>query len=599
MRMRNALLAALLLVCGSALAADDANRANLTIAMEPLGDNEQGVVARITFRFTVPTDIPPGTPLLVNGSILSGAGVVHNFRYPVPPNHTSDPVVTVQTLPAGDVSIEARLMVPLEETTPVLLGKVTQKFTVAKTNKPFVAGAGASAEAVLAEGVVPEVSGAVKILTPRRDVAPNLFIVNVEAQEPVKKVEFWVEGKKILTRNAPPYRAELDLGQLPKRIEVRAVGYDAQGRYVDEDAFVVNERETPLEVKLTRTVTPDAVSHIKLSIQNPKNVALKAVALYAGKKKIFEWSGPPYAVNLPSSRLAGVDFLRASVTDESNYEASDLLFLNGGRYMEEIEVNVVELPVSVTDPAGAPVANLKQSNFRVFENGKPQKITAFNYASDLPISVGVLVDHSGSMKPRMKATKEAAVEFFKEIMRGGDRAFVAGFAFDPTKLAPFVSDIGSLEAQVQAIPDAGGGTSLYDAIVTGLYRFRNLQGRKALIVLTDGEDTTSRISHDDMLTYVRASRVPIYFIGIALGFGDFSGASMMKTVAAETGAVAYFIKDVKQLKETYAALQKDLRSQYLVAYNTESSTKDTKYRTVEVKVDRPDAKVRTIRGFIP
>ena len=162
-----------------------------------------------------------------------------------------------------------------------------------------------------------------------------------------------------------------------------------------------------------------------------------------------------------------------------------------------------------------------------------------------------------------------------------------------------MTDVASLREQAMGLPDAGGGTSLYDAIVTGLYRFRNLQGRKALIVLTDGEDTTSRVPYEDMLTYVRASHLPIYFIGIGMGFGDMGGTSKMRTLAAETGGVAYFIGNVKELKDTYDKLEKDLRSQYLVSYNTESSKKDTKYRTVEVKVDRPDAKVRTIRGFIP
>ena len=140
---------------------------------------------------------------------------------------------------------------------------------------------------------------------------------------------------------------------------------------------------------------------------------------------------------------------------------------------------------------------------------------------------------------------------------------------------------------------------MYDAIVTGLYRFRSVQGRKALLVITDGEDTTSRLSYDEMLMYVRASRVPIYFIGVALGFSDISGTSKMKALAAETGGIAYFIKDVKQLKETYAQLEKELRSQYLVSYYTESTRKDQTYRPVEVKVSRPGARVRTIRGFIP
>jgi Ca-activated chloride channel family protein len=570
----------------------------LQIGVEALGDSEQGVVCRLKFRFAASSDVPPDTPLAVQGSILQSGAVVRNFRFPLSPEQR-DSLTTIQTLPAGEIVIEARLLVPLEESAPVIVMKSTKTFTVARTSKPYVANEAEGAEAIAAEGVVPEVSGAVKILPPRRDVAPNLFVIDVAIQPPVKKVEFWVEGKKIMARNAPPYRAELDLGKLPKRVEVRAVGYDAQGRYVDADAFLVNERETPLEVKITRTVTPDGVSHFKLSIQNPKNTDLKTVALYAGKNKIHEWKQPPYALNIPGSRLAGVDFVRASVIDETDYEAADLLFLNGDRFTEEIEVNLVELPVTVTDAAGVPVSNLEQKDFTVLEGGKPQKITAFNFASNLPLSLGVLVDHSGSMEKRMTATREAAVEFFKDIIKGGDRAFIGGFSFDTTKLAPFVSDVASLEQQVANIPDAGGGTSLYDAIVTGLYRFRTVQGRKAMVILTDGEDTTSRLAYDDMLNYVRSARVPLYFIGIGLGFSDMSGTSKMKAMAAETGGVSYFIKDVKQLKETYVQLEKDLRSQYLVSYNTESSKNDTKYRTVEVKVDRPDARVRTIRGFVP
>lgn len=588
----------LALVLFSALTMAAAEPAKMNIAIDPLGDSPQGVVIRVTFRFGIPQEIPDGVPLLIAGATTSSDGSVKTFRYTLPPSRPGT-LAAVQTVTPGDTEVEARLMVPLEESAPIIIAKGTMKIAVAKTNKQFSAGEGAGADAIVAEGIVPATTEAVKIVTPRRDVAPNLFIVDVETQPIVKKVEFWVEGKKIMTRNAPPYHAELDLGPLPKRVEVRAVGYDAKGNYVDADAFVVNERETPLEVKITRTATADGVSHIKLSLQNPKGTAIKSVELFAGDKKIKTWDGPPYALDLPSARLNGVEFLRASVMDDTNYEASDLIFLNGERFSENIEVNLVELPVSVFDAGGAPIGGLGKGNFTVLENGKPQKITSFNFASNLPISAGLLIDHSGSMQPRMEATKKAAGAFLQRIIKGNDRAFVGGFSFDETKLAPFVSDIAALQAQVDAIPKAEGGTSLYDAIITGLYRFRGVQGRKALIVLTDGEDTTSRIPYETMLAYVRASRVPIYFIGIALGFTDIAGSHKMKELADETGAVAYFIKDVKQLDETYAKLEKELRSQYLVAYETESSKKDNTYRTLEVKVDKPGAVVRTIRGFIP
>jgi Ca-activated chloride channel family protein len=598
--MRKTVIALFALALAFPLIAQEAAQQNaakpIVITLEPLGDNDTGaVVTRVSFRFPTPPEVTEEIAYYLQGSFLQNGQVVRNFRHTVPPDMRTA-VTAVQSFAPGAVEVEARLILPTDDVAPIIVAKVAETFTVALTNKPYVASADDGAEAFLAEGVVPESLGAVRIKPPRRDVAPNLFIVDVEVQPQVKRVEFFVDGKKVVARNTPPFRAELDLGKLPKRVEVRAVGYDARNRYIDADAFIVNERETPLEVKITRTETPDGVSHFKLSIQNPKNTAIKSVELFAGDKKIAEFKRPPYALDIPTARLSGYEFVRASVLDDTGYEAGDLLFLSGDRYTEQIEVNLVELPVSVSDAAGLPITDLEAKNFTVLENGKPQKLDTFNYASNLPISVGVLLDHSGSMEQRMGDAKSAAVEFFKSIIQRNDKAFIAPFANDPSKFAPFVSDISTLEAQVNAIPEAAGGTSLYDAIVTGLYRFRNIQGRKALVVISDGEDTTSRLSYDDMLTYARASRVPLYFIAIGMSS---LGNGGMKSLANETGGVAYFIRNTKQLGETYKLLEKELRSQYLLAYSAESSTKDQAYRTVEVKVDRPNAKVRTIRGYIP
>ena len=567
----------------------------IAIRLEPLGDSDAGVVTRITFQFVTPLDASSDLNLALQGSFLQNGVVVRNFRYVVPEERPRQ-LTAVQSFAEGTADIEVRLIQAGEEgEAPLLLHKTAASFPVNKTGKPYVAKPGDGAEAVFAEGIVPESVGAVRILTPQRDVAPNLFKVSVAVLPPVTRVEFWVEGKRVMARNAPPYNVELDLGKLPKRVEVRAIGFDRQNRYIDADAFIVNERDTPLEVKITRTETPDGVSHFKLSVQNPKGTNLRNVILYAGDRKLHEWDGPPYALDLPTARLAGMEFVRASVIDETGYEAADLLFLSGDRYIEQMDVNLVELPVTVSDGGGAPITDLTQQNFTVLENGKPQTVTSFNFAANLPISVGVLLDHSGSMEKRMEAAKTAAVSFFRRTLKKGDRAFIAAFAGDPSRNAPFVSEVSTLEAQVGAIPDAGGGTALYDAIITGLYRFRNVQGRKALVIITDGEDTASRMAYEEMLTYARASRVPLYFVGIGFMLAD----GKMKSLAAETGGVAYFVRNITQLDETYRKLEEDLRSQYLIAYQTESTKKDTDYRTVEVKVDRPDAKVRTIRGYLP
>src|SRR5258708_6274234 len=405
-----------------AFAATVAEPPKMTIPSDPLGDSRQAVVIRFTCRFGIPEDVPSGVPLVISGAVTQSGMSAKTFRYTLAPS-PPDTLSAIQTLAPGEAEIEARLIVPLEESAPIILAKGTAKITVATTGKEYAAGEGASADAIVAEGMTPDTNDAVRIVAPRRDVAPNLFIVDVETKAIVKRVEFWVEGKKILTRNAPPYRAELDLGALPKRVEVRAVGYDAKGNYVDADAFVVNERETPLELKITRTITPDGVAHIKLSLQNPKGTAIRNVALFAGDKKLHEWTSAPYAIDIPQARLAGVEFLRASAMDETNYEASDLIFLNGERYSENIEVNLVELPVSVLDATGAPIVGLAKSSFTVLDSGKPQKITSFNFASNLPISAGLLIDHSGSMQKRLEATKKAAAVFLPPILTSSHRPF--------------------------------------------------------------------------------------------------------------------------------------------------------------------------------
>lgn len=580
------------------VAADKPAPIPFTIETTALGDSADGVVTRISFHYQLPGDLETGISVFVQGSILQNGDVVKNFRDPIRPNELQGMDI-VQTLPEGSLSIEARVLGERGDGLPLIFAKTTMPFTVKKTGKEYVAKETAPADAIVATPASAEKVGAVKIEPPRRELAPNLFTVDVDVEPPVQRVEFWVNDKKVMTKNAPPYEAELDLGSIPRQVEVRAIGYDRAGRYVDADAWVVNEHETPLEVKITRTVTPDGINHIKLSIQNPKDVDLKKVELFLGDRNLRSWSEPPYAVDLPASALQGGSYLRASAVGADGYEASDLLYLNGNRYTEKLEVNLVELPVTVLDEKGSPVSDLKKDDFRVSENGKPQKISTFAFANDLPLSVGVLVDHSGSMEKRLDEAKKAALGFFRHILRPGDRGFFGGFAWEPSKLTPLISDIDTLEAEVDAMPPARGGTALYDAIVTGLYRFRGVEGRKALVVVTDGVDTVSRVPYDDMLKYVRVARVPIYFIGVGISRLDFKASGTLKNLAAETGAVAYFIRKIDQLPDTYAEIERELRSQYILSYYTEASSKDHKYRTVEVTVSRPDLKVRTIRGFIP
>jgi VWFA-related protein len=566
----------------------------ITVKAEPLGDGDGGVVTRFTVDFQQ-IEPPEGIPVEMQGSIIRDRVVLKNFRYQVRAGQRS--FAFIQTIPEGQALVQVRLLIPIENEMPIIVGKKEETFDITSTGEEYIAAEGDGVEAIIAEGIVPETAGAVRIRPPKRDLAPNLFIVEADVKSPVRKVEFWADGKKVFTRNAPPYRAELDLGVRPRRVEVRVVGFDRKGRFIDADAWIVNERDNPVEAKITKNETKDGLTHLKVSVQNNDGAAIARVILESAGTPIAEWTRAPYAIALPSTSLAGIEFVTAIVQDAKGNElASDLLFLDGGRYIEEIQVNLIELPITVYDSKGAVITDLTVDDFEVFEQGQKQEIAMFGFASNLPLSLGVLVDHSGSMKPRIDVARTAALEFFQKILRSGDKAFFGGFSWEAQRVSPFLTDVVSLRSQVGQMPDADGGTALYDSIVTGLYRFRSIPGRKALVVVTDGEDTVSRLPYDDMLRYVRTARVPIYFIGIDM---PVFGTSKIKSLAVETGAVAFLIDEVEELGATYENLEKDLRSQYLVAYYSESTRDDGEYRNVEVKVRREGAVVRTIRGYIP
>lgn len=569
--------------------------ATLTIAAEPLGDAGQTVATRLTFSWS---GTPSERPFIVQGSIMSNGSVLTTFRrQPSSPRETS--VSAVERLPVGSATVEARLILESESGTPLMVAKAVRELGVQLTGTEFIAGDAASADAIYAEGLLPAAAGTIRILPPRRDVAPNLFIVEAQTEGTIRKVEFYVNDKKLLTRNRPPYRTEIDAGAIPRGTELRVVGYDAAGRYVDADAWLLNERENPLEARITRTETSDGLSHIKVSVQNPSSRRIVSVTLFAGDRQIAKWDKPPFATAVSSKHLAGAEFLRASVLDETNYEASDLLYLDSSRYVEQIDINLVELPVTVTDASGNSVTTLARDAFTVRENGRPVALSSFSVSSDVPLSVGVLIDHSGSMKPRIVPAREAAIRFFRDVLTPRDRGFFGGFSWQTTNLTPFVSTATTLEQQLATMPEPEGGTALYDAIVSGLYRFRSVSGRKALIIITDGEDTVSRVSYDRMLEYVRAARVPLYFVGVGISRLDVGAMSKLKSLAAETGGLTYFVDDAKQLDAIYEKLEAELRTQYVLGYQAEIGSTDRAYRRIDVTVPDKKLRVRTIRGFTP
>ena len=547
----------------------------------------------------------------VAGEAKSAAGeVVDTFREPVDVD-LGDTDVTrpltasfLRSLPPGEVSLNLRL----EAATGKALALRAVTLTVPKMTSEFRAedaGPVTASAILLEEGNRDEVpAGArdlLRFLPPTREVPVGLLRIECEAKAPITRVEFHLGEKLILVRNRPPFTVEIDLGTVPRKQTLRALGFDKLGNFVDADAWALNEKEAKLAVRVLDLPKAKGKTdaEVKVSVQSVAGATAKKVELWLDDRKVAEWTAPPYRATVPAAEAAKATLMRASAFDLEGKEYSDFRMLRGdNRLVASVEVNLVELNVSVFDEAGRFVKGLSRGDFTVLEDGEKRELSAFEFAESLPMALGLVIDGSGSMDKSMPLVKQAATEFVTNLIGEKDKGFVIEFRERPSLLAPMTSRRTDL---IRAIGEtrAGGATAFHDSIVLGLYQFRPLAGKKALVVLTDGKDNHSSTDWPTLKRYARTAGVPIYFIGLDLGMFDMGLKSRLKELAEDTGGETFFIGKAAELPDIYRKIETEVRSQYFLSYLNESKKKDDVYRLVEVRMGKPGLRAKTIRGYFP
>lgn len=278
----------------------------------------------------------------------------------------------------------------------------------------------------------------------------------------------------------------------------------------------------------------------------------------------------------------------------------------------QIDVNVVNVPlmVSVADNKGKTITNLKKEDFRVFEDDQPQTVRAFTKDTDLPLSIALLVDASGSIVDKLKFEQAAATDFFfNTIKRGKDRAIV--IAFDSTAVwltddhpDGFTDEPERLSDAVKKI-HAGGGTAVYDAVYLAAKSKLALeqgQRRRLIILISDGEDTSSRFSRTEALEMAQRNDVTIYAISTNKTSDTRSrekvkGDEVIQQLVDETGGKAYFPLKLDDLASDFQRIGDELRSQYVLSYAPTNSVLDGTYRKVRVEMVDKKYKARTRQGY--
>ena len=470
---------------------------------------------------------------------------------------------------------------------------------VPRVDTPFQAPEDAPVDAI-ALNLTPPREGGVSFKPPPNLGGLGAVQLEVEAPENTASVEFSHDGEVLGRRNRAPWTVSVPLGEIIRRTEVRAVARDAGGNYLGEDAIVLNNPSGQIGVQIL--LAPESsITNGRRAITVATSTGKKEVhqvTLHLDAEMIARWATCPCVIEVPVARLQGAAILSAEVVDADGTRGDAVYTLGGGGgFVGSVRVELVELPVVVLNENGMPVTGLELENFTVFEDEEEVEVEGFGTTEDLPLSLAIAVDTSGSMIEDFPKVRRAVRGFTDELLEDGDQAVLIRFSWDATVQVNWTDNIKALVGDLDTVTPEGG-TSLHDAVIRSLEQFRGRRGRQAVVLLTDGEDTTSRTDWKVAERFAHTMRIPVFSIGLGVGKLAFSNRKILKGLAAETGGEAFFPKTVEELPAVYARIAELLRSQYLLWYPSPSDKPSEEFRKIEVTVDTGDI-VNTIAGYYP
>jgi Ca-activated chloride channel family protein len=289
---------------------------------------------------------------------------------------------------------------------------------------------------------------------------------------------------------------------------------------------------------------------------------------------------PPSTPAQPSGAPAGADAPVATGTASAKARPGGLIRMN---------VDMVLVPITVTDPMNRLVTGLEQEDFEVFENNGKQKIRSFA-SEDAPVSIGIIFDLSGSMTSKLVRARESILQFIKTA-NPEDEFFVIGFNDRPELIEDFTSSVEDIQARL-AMVKSGHRTALLDAIYYGVAKMKDAKHeRKALLVVSDGGDNRSRYTEGEVRAQVRESDVEIYSIGIFDPYAatpeERTGPMLLNELCEQTGGRLFRVDDLSEMGDIAEKISTELRNQYVIGYTPKDLSRDGKWRKVKVKLSPP------------
>ena len=346
-------------------------------------------------------------------------------------------------------------------------------------------------------------------------------------------------------------------------------------------------------VKITSPVKDELVlgkSRLTAEVKAPDPAEVERVEFLVNDAVVFVDREPPWECSFDFGETSKSWIVKAVAWHREGFSASATVVTRKIDISYVEEVNRVILWATVTTKKGVPVPALQKSDFRVFENDAPQTIEEF-YPEDRPVTLALILDSSGSMREQLKDAQEAAGGFV-DALGPLDQALVMDFDDRVFLIQDLTQDKAALR-EAATSTEALGGTALYDALHAAFRKLRGIEGRKAIVLLSDGDDSASQVTFERILEEAKGEGILIYPIGL----GGAVRKGVLKELGDVTGGRSFFVGKAAELAEAYGAIAEELRRQYYLTYESRNETYDGRWIEIRVEGTNPEWVVRARRGY--
>lgn len=462
----------------------------------------------------------------------------------------------------------------------------------------------AAAALALGEAAPPAASTAViRLIPPDQPVVTGRQRIRTLVMSPeVARVAFSLDQKQIGVSSQPPFTIAAHFDRDPQTHVIGVTAYDDAGAVLGHDERRINDAGDAFWVRLNEPANGWTAGTVPVTIRvhAPVSHHVEDVSLFWNDKKLTSLARAPWSasIDLPPD-AKGIVRVVAHLDDGRTTE--DAVPLGSGGYSERAEVQMIELPVTITDHGRAP-AVLHPEDLVVEEGQTRRAVESITFPADAPATIGILIDGSSSMENTLPDVQEAAMRFLDSLLEPNDRAFVIAFDSQARLLQPATSEHAALRQAIMSITPSGL-TALHDAMILGLLQFEGVKGRRALVVFTDGYDTSSRYTSNDLKAISQRVSIPVYAIRASdaplpapLVKSQIAYAQL-RDVARASGGELHDLGSLDALGEIYSRIAESLQAQMLITIRTGAATSENEWRPLTVTPAARNLSIRAPAGY--